>query len=174
MFLRLPPSLLLALGSVCIHVFLCSGFRSPALLQGQKDSPMLSSFSFLYPQTSRIQGCNASGFCSVFCVASTQLFLLTVDRCHPLPPTPTSHPSSCGFGSHLCHALVFHTQKILFLGTVFWFVGSSALCVSVTAVVITTPLESLLIPGRPDVLVFLFKIEHVKDIFFFQMNFRIN
>lgn len=105
--------------------------------------------------------------------ARSFIFFLTVNRCHPLPPTPTSHRSSFGFGNCLYHALIFHTQKILFLGTLFSFVGSSALCVSITAVFITTPLESLLIPGSPGDLFFLFEIEHVKDIFF-QVNFRIN
>ena len=170
------PSLsLLALWSVCMHVFFCPGFRSPYLLQGQKDSPMVSSLSFLYSSVFKIRGFTPSGFCSVFCVTSTQLYLSP--RCAsapPLPPSTHTRPVAFGSWNHRHHALIFHTQKSLFLGSLFCSVGSSALYVSITAVFITAPLESLLIPQRPYVFLFLFEIEHIKDIFFFQMNFRIN
>ena len=93
MSVPLPPSLLLALGSVCMHAFFCPGFRSPSRLQGQKDSPMLSSLSFLYSYTFGIQGYNASGFCSVFCMASTQLYFFPYCRL-VLPPAPNTHVPS--------------------------------------------------------------------------------
>ena len=69
-----------------MHVFFCPGFRSPSLLQGRKDSPMISSLSFLYSSIFKIWGFNPSGFCSVFCVTSTQLYFSP--RCPSVPPLP--------------------------------------------------------------------------------------
>lgn len=145
-----------------------------------KDSPMISSLSFLYSFTFKIEDFNPSGFRPVFSVWQAHNFIFSpycqsVPPRTPPPPHPATafHPFSSGFRSHLYHALTFRAQKVLFLGSLFRSVGSSAVYVSVTAVFITEPLGSLLIPQRPEALLCLFETEPLEDIFF-QIHYRIS